>query len=109
MENKIKELEAQLAEAKAQQAAAIEAKATAEKEVMTAKAETAKFKNSVTVIEKKFIELQEEMSKTVGTKPELSKGPVIKNVGNQQQQYDPMGEFALKYYKNRNIIQQDED
>ena len=107
VENKIKELEAQLAEARAQQAAAVEASATAQKEVVAAKAETAKFRNSVTVIEKKFIELQEEMNKTVGKAPEPAKGPVIKNL-NQQQQPDPMGEYALKYYKNRNIIK-DED
>lgn len=107
VDNKIKELEAQLAEMKAAQAQAVEAKASAEKEVVAAKAETAKFKNSITGLEKKFIELQEEMNKTVGKKPDLKAGPVIKNVG-EPPAIDPMGDFALKYYKNRNIIK-DED
>jgi chromosome segregation ATPase len=107
MENKIKELESQLAAAKAEQQAAVEAKASLEKEVATAKAETTKIQNRVTDIEKKFLELQEEMSKTVGQKPVIKPGPVIKNV-NQNIDTDPMGEFALKELKNRHLIK-DED
>lgn len=105
MENKIKELEAQLAEAKAQQQAAIEAKAESDKALATAKAETMKFQNRVTQIEKDFIALQEEASKTVGKPPVLT-GPVIKN-SKPADNYDPMGEMALNFYKNRNLIHED--
>jgi uncharacterized protein YPO0396 len=91
MDNKIKELEAQLAEARAQQQSAVEAKAKADAEIVAAKAETAKIQNRVTDIEKKFIELQEEMSKTVGKKPDTPTGPVIKNA-NGDANFDPMAE-----------------
>jgi ATP-dependent protease ClpP protease subunit/uncharacterized coiled-coil protein SlyX len=108
MENKIKELESQLAAAKAEQQAAVEAKASLEKEVATAKAETTKIQNRVTDIEKKFLELQEEMSKTVGQKPVIKPGPVIKNV-NKTPESDPMGDFAYNYYKNRHIIKEENE
>ncbi len=108
VENKIKELEAQLAEAKSQLAAEAQAKTVAEQQTVAAKAEVAKFRNNATAIEKKFLELQEEMSKTVGKAPELSKGPVMKNVTQQQKPYDPMAEDALKYLRNRHIINEDE-
>lgn len=110
MDEKIKQLEAQLAEAKAAKDSEAQARLAAEGEVAKAKAETLKIQNRVTTIEKDFIKLQEATLQTVGDKnPPAGKGPVIKNL-NQQQQIDPMGEFALKYYRNRNIIKDhDED
>lgn len=102
--NKIKELEAQLAEAKASQATA-EASATAAKtEAATAKAETAKIQNRVKTIEQDFLKLKEEAMKTVGDNTPPLRGPVIKNADGDDKASDPMGDAALSYYKNRNII-----
>jgi len=74
----------------------------------TAKAETVKIQNRMTTLEQDFIKLKEEASVTFGDKSEPKKGPVIKNVGKQEQQVDPMGDYARTYFKNRNIIN-DED
>lgn len=102
--NKIKELEAQLAEAKAAQATA-EASATAAKtEAATAKTETAKIQNRVKTIETDFLKLKEEALKQVGDNTPPSRGPVIKNADGTEKGSDPMGDAALSYYKNRNII-----
>lgn len=105
MENKIKELEAQLAEAKNAKAAA-EAKAQeSEKAASTASATIAKMENRVSEIEKKYLKLAEEAGKTVGDTSEPPKGPVIKNLGgDDQKDFDPMGNEALSYFKNRNLI-----
>lgn len=105
MDNKIKELEAQLAEA-------ITAKETAEAnaktQVAAADARALKFENRVSVIEKEFLKLKEEASKTMGDTSDLPKGPVNK-LPNKDQQIDPMAQEALKYFRQRNMIQQDED
>lgn len=104
MENKIKELEAQLAEAKNAKAAA-EAKAQeSEKAASTAVATVAKMENRVNEIEKKYFKLAEEAGKTVGDTSEPPKGPVIKNLGDDQKDFDPMGNEALSYFKNRNLV-----
>jgi ATP-dependent protease ClpP protease subunit len=94
-DKEIENLKAQLAEAqaKAQEAVA---------QVTTAKAETLKFQNKVTSIEKDFLALKEEALKTVGEKVEVGSGPVFKNTGSVQD-FDPMGEEARKFYKNRNL------
>lgn len=94
-DNKIKELEAKLAEALA-------ANQTATAEVATAKANTAKFQNRMDILEKEFNELKVKASATLGDQTP----PVIdpnKRDGSQQK-VDPMGDFALRHYKNQNII-----
>lgn len=101
MENKVKELEAQLAEAK-------DALAKAQTQATTEAAKSAKFENRIADIEGKYLKLQEDMKKTFGDRTEPGKGPVIKAT-TQEKEYDPMGQEALKYFRNRNIIQQNED
>lgn len=101
MENKIKELEAQLAEAKA-------AKDTAEAKAKSEAEKSAKIENRVQMIEKDYLKMKEFMEKTVGDKSEPPKGPAFKNAG-KDQAIDPMAQEALKYFRNRNIIQQNED
>lgn len=99
---KIAELEQQLAEAKAALEAATRDKATAE-------AKTAKFENRMNGLEADFLKLKEEAGKTVGDKTEPKKGPEFKNAGDHKN-YDPMGDDALKFYRNRNLIpSHDED
>lgn len=102
--NKIKELEAQLAEAKAAQATAEASANAAKTEAATAKTETAKIQNRVNTIEKDFLKLKEEAMKTVGDNTPPSRGPVIKNADGDDKASDPMGDAALSFYKNRNII-----
>jgi ATP-dependent protease ClpP protease subunit len=101
MDNKIQQLEQQLAEAKA-------AKETAEaqaKVIQTeAKTTVAKIENRVQEIEKKYLKLAEELGKTVGDNSELPKGPTIKNVDDDIQTADPMGEEFKKSLKARNLI-----
>lgn len=109
MENKIKELEAQLAEAKAALETSQTQAQASEKKAVTAEANTIKIQNRLTKIEQDFIALQEEAKKTVGDSTPPPVGPVIKNAvgtGNVKD-YDPMGEEALKYYKNRKLINED--
>jgi len=93
--SKIKELEEQLAAAKAGQAAA-EAKAN-EIAAKTEEAVTAKFEN-------RFKKLESEMSKTIGEIPKIGKGPSFVNFDNPAQEYDPMGEEALKILRTRNRV-----
>lgn len=102
--NKIKELEAQLAEAKAAHATAEASASAAKTEAATAKTETAKIQNRVNTIEKDFLKLKEEAMKTVGDNTPPSRGPVIKNADGDDKASDPMGDAALSFYKNRNII-----
>lgn len=102
MDNKIKELEAQLAEAKtAKETAEATAKA-AQDQAAGAEAKATKFENRVAGIEKEFLKLKEEASKTMGDTSELPKGPVNKTPGEAKR--DPMGDFVLETLKNRNII-----
>lgn len=103
MDNKIKELEAQLAEAKtAKETAEATAKA-AQAQAASAEAKATKFENRVAGIEKEFLKLKEEASKTIGDTSDLPKGPVNK-LPNQDQNIDPMEQEALKYFRERNII-----
>jgi len=103
MDNKIKELEAQLAEAKtAKDTAEANAKA-AQAQAGVAEARALKFENKVSGIEKEFLKLKEEMGKTIGDDKPLPVGPVNKTP-NQQQPVDGMGEMALEFYRNRNLI-----
>lgn len=108
MDNKIKELEAQLTEAKNAKAIAEAQAQEAQKEVASAKAETVKIQNKLTETEKKYLKLAEEASKTVGDTTSPPKGPAFKNVGDDQTRRDPMGEEAAKYFRNRNLIQNEE-
>ena len=110
MQNKIKELEAQLAEAKAAKDTAEASVKALQTESATAKAKAIKFENRVTEIEKQFLKLQEEAGKTVGDTTPPSKGPTFKNSQEKETQMaDPMGQEVLKYFRNRNIITQNED
>jgi ATP-dependent Clp protease protease subunit len=95
-ENKIKELEAKLAEAN-------EALAKAQSTATTEAAKSAKFENRMADVEGKYLKLQEEMQKTFGDKTEPAKGPTYK-ASQDQQEEDPMGQEVLKYFRNRNII-----
>ena len=100
MENKIKELEAQLAEARSAKDSAEAAAKANENKAAEASAKALKFENRLTTIEKEFIALKEEASKTIGdtTPPGLTPRP------NDPKKFDAMGEFALNHYKSRNII-----
>jgi ATP-dependent protease ClpP protease subunit len=109
MDNKIKELEAQLAEAKSAKETAEAALTTAQATATQATAKAAKFENRVSAIEKEFLKLKEEAGQTVGDKKDPKKGPVFKNTSTQDETYDPMGEEAMKYFRNRNMIAQNED
>jgi len=108
MDNKIKELEAQLAEAKSAKETAEAALQTAQAATATATAKANKFENRVSAIEKEFLKLKEEAGETVGDKTPPKRGPVIKNIG-KEENYDPMAEEAMKYFRNRNMIPQNED
>jgi len=103
MDNKIKELEAQLAEAKTAKETAEATAAAAQSQAASANAKALKFENRVSAIEKDFLKLKEEAGITVGDTKDLPKGPVFKNA-NQEQKGDPMGDFALQFYKNRNLV-----
>lgn len=109
MENKVKELEAQLAEAKAALETATNQAKSNEQRAVTAEANTLKIQNRVTQIEKDFIRLKEEASKTVGDTTPPPAGPVIKNLAGTSnvQDYDPMGEEVKKQLKNRRLIHED--
>lgn len=102
MDNKIKELEAQLAEAKAAKEQAVAAAQAAE--AKTAEA-TTKFENRIKVLESDYLKLKEAASVTVGDdEPVNRKGPVFKNTEDPAKDYDPMGEEVKKYLKGRNRI-----
>lgn len=109
MDNKIKELEAQLAEAKGAKETAEAALASAKQEATQATAKAAKFENRVSAIEKEFLKLKEEAGQTIGDKKSPGKGPVFKNTSSQNDNYDPMGEEAMKFLRTRNMIPQNED
>lgn len=95
-DEEIANLKAQLAEAQAKASEAVA-------QVTTAKAETVKFQNKLTGLEKDFLTLKEEVSKTIGDTTTLPKGPVFKNAKDDEQ-YDPMGEELLKSLKQRNLV-----
>lgn len=101
MDNKIKELEAQLAEAKAAKETAEATAQAALKEAVSAKAETSKFQNRVTNLEKDFLALKEAAGKTLGDDKPLPTGPVFKNADGSESMYDPMAEFVKRKLKAR--------
>lgn len=104
-DEEIANLKAQLAEAQAKATEAVAKADSASKEVTTARAETQRFKNQAAAVEKQFLELQEEVKKTVGGDPDpLPKGPVFKNSNDPAKDYDPMGEFAKSILQGRNRI-----
>lgn len=102
MDNKIKELEAQLAEAKTAKETAMAAAKTAETQASNAEARAIKFENKVSSIEKEFLKLKEEAGMTVGDTTPLPKGAVFKNIEDNKQS-DPMGDFAMEFLKGRTI------
>jgi ATP-dependent protease ClpP protease subunit len=97
---KIKQLEAQLAAAKAAQAAA-EAKIAALDN--SAEAITARFEAKFKELDEKAKAQEEALKKAVGTIPPTNGGPVFKNADNPAN-YDPMGEDALKFLRSRHIV-----
>lgn len=100
-DKEIENLKAQLAEAQAKAS-------QSEASVTTAKAESAKFKNQITGLEKQFLELKEEMTKTFGDQSSPARGPAFKNAKDNVK-VDHMGDFALKYYRNNNMIANEQD
>lgn len=97
--SQIKELQEKLAAAE-QAKAQVEAQlAESQQAVQTA---TAKFENRIKDLETKFKADEDEKKKIVGQPPIINKGPVDKSSG--QGQADPMGDFALNFYKTRNIV-----
>lgn len=103
MENqKIKELETQLAEMKAAKDRAENELVESRKASAQAANETAKVQNKLTSFEAEFLKFKEEMSKTVGDNTPPPAGPAFKNTDGEKK-FDPMGDEALKYYKNRNL------
>jgi ATP-dependent Clp protease, protease subunit len=105
MNNKIAELEKQLAEARqAQSSAETTAKEASAKVEESAKT-TAKFENKFNEMSKEFLALKAEMSKTFGETDELkTKGPAIKAALDEEEVYDPMGETYKKHLQARNLI-----
>lgn len=100
-DEEIANLKAQLAEAQTKAG-------QAEAQVTTAKASALKFENRLKTVEKEFLTLKEEVIKTTGDSTDPDKrGPVFKNRSEPKE--DPMGEFALQFYKNRNLIEDDKD
>lgn len=100
---KIKQLEEQLAAAKAAQAAAEAQVAAAQKGTEAA---VARFEARFKELDEKSKKQEEQLSKVVGTIPPTGKGPVFVNVAadNPAQFGDPMGEEAKKYLQSRNRI-----
>lgn len=98
--SKIKELETQLAAAKAGQQAA-EAKAA---ELQTAtQATEAKMEARFKALEAGFKTKEEDDKKVVGKTPALNRGPILA-LGDDAGSYDPMGEFAAEILSSRNRI-----
>lgn len=104
VDNKIKELEAQLAEAKNAKATAEASAQEAAAKAETAEAKSVKFENRVKMLESDFLKLKEEAGKTIGDTKELHKGPSFKNIDNPAADYDPMGEDFKRHLKARNAI-----
>lgn len=106
---KIEELTAQLAEVTAAKEAAEAALAGQAAQTKQATAQASRLENKFNELSKEFIALKEETSKTMGDTSAPGKGKmVIKNSTPVDDNYDPMFEEAKKYFKNRNIIT-DED
>lgn len=103
MQNRIKELEAQLAEATAARDQALAQATATEKKATEATAKANKFENRLGTIEKEFLKLKEEAAKPIGdtTDPGLAVRPINQT---NKKGADPMGDFALEFYKNRNLV-----
>lgn len=104
MDNKIAELESQLAEAKAAKEKAVAEAETAKTEAKAAAASVSKIENRMQALERKYLNLAEEAGKTVGDNTPPSKGPVFKNADGKDETADPMGEEFKKSLKARNLI-----
>ena len=96
-DKKIAELEAQLAALKGE-------KEAAEASAAEAQARATKVENRVKAVESDFLKLKEEMTKTFGDTTPPGKGPVNKMDLPKIEDYDPMGEEAMKHLKGRNRI-----
>lgn len=105
---KVEELQAQLAEALAAKEAAEAQLAQSKTETAQAKTESMKIQNRLTGIEKEFIELKTLAEKTFGDTSDPGKGKMVNKTPGKDQIADPMGDFAYQFYKNRNLIK-DED
>jgi len=103
MQNRIKELEAQLAEATAARDQALAQAKTNETKATEATNKAIKFENRLGIIEKDFLKLKEEAGKTQGdtTDPAIAVRPVNQT---NKKGGDPMGDFALDFYRNRNLV-----
>lgn len=105
----IEDLKAQLAEALAGKEAAEAALGTAKTATDQAKASATRLENKFNELSKEFLELKTTTSKTIGDTTPPGKGKMaIKNSTPVDDNYDPMWDEAKKYFKNRNIIN-DED
>lgn len=104
----IEELKAQLAEMTAAKEAAEAALGAQATQTEQAKAKALKLENKFNDLSKDFLAMKEETSKTIGDTSEPGKGKLsIKNTAKEEPR-DEMGDFALQFYKNRNLIK-DED
>lgn len=104
MDNRIKELEAQLAEAKTAKETAEAAAKSSETKAAAAEAKATRIFNQAEKLQKDYLKLAEEAGKTIGDTTEPSRGPVIKNLKTEDQADDPMGDEALKFFRNRNMV-----
>jgi ATP-dependent Clp endopeptidase proteolytic subunit ClpP len=109
MDNKIAELEKQLAEAKAAKDTAVAEAEAAKAEAIANKNSVSKIENRMQALEKKYLNLAEEAGKTVGDNTPPGKGPVIKAVDDTNDKHDPMGDEAVKFFRNRNLISNEQD
>lgn len=106
-DEEIAALKAQLAALQQEKAASDAAVETAQTAETQAKAAQASFQNRFDIMEKQFKDLNEKAGKIVGAEPPKGKGPVIKNAKDLPS--DPMGDYALSFYRNRNLINQNEE
>lgn len=106
-DEEIAALKAQLAALQQEKAASDAAVETAQTAETQAKAAQANFQNRFDIMEKQFKDLNEKAGKIVGAEPPKGKGPVIKNAKDLPS--DPMGDYALSFYRNRNLINQNEE
>lgn len=98
----------EIANLKAQLAEALAKAGQAEAQATTAKASAVKFENRLKTVEKEFLTLKEEVTKTIGDTTEPDKrGPVFRNSAEGKE--DPMGDFALSVLRSRNQIPVDQD
>lgn len=104
MENKIKDLEAQLDEARKAQASALAQAETAKAEATKAAQATASYSNRLEILEKKYLTLQEKSLLPIGDQTNVDKGDGKPKFTNEDDKYDPMGEAFKENLKSRNLI-----